>query len=319
MSSSNAILGRLAGSVRAAKRHTVPSKIPHARLASSSSLNIRQKLLARRDDALPRPDSPVAVKATNSRRSLHTSALRVRTRHNSHALPFIASHQPLPSSIRSDLQQYLSHSNRQPGSHRLPAVWTALALRSAFSTSARLAVTSPGEQKLPIPPRPIESEQDASEAETAAHDPRDDDKSLTGRLKTLMRKYGWAAVAVYIFFSFVDFGLVFFAINLIGAEYVQRGEDYVLDTLIYGRQIHGPPTDDLEEEKRRHEGNGVLGFLRDWREKKKQSHLEQAHEAKRGGNGGLWAMAVLAYGIHKTALLPFRLGATAAATPAIVR
>lgn len=140
-----------------------------------------------------------------------------------------------------------------------------------------------------------------------------------GRLKELTKKYGWATIVVYTLFSLLDFSLVFFAINLIGAEHVRRVQDVVLDTLVYGRQ--GSRT--VSADDGTPEGNGVLGFLKDWREKHKQKDREHALDADgksgNGGNSSLWATAVLAYTIHKTLLLPVRLGATAATTPAIVK
>ncbi|CAD6576006.1 MAG: hypothetical protein CYPHOPRED_005847 [Cyphobasidiales sp. Tagirdzhanova-0007] len=155
------------------------------------------------------------------------------------------------------------------------------------------------------------------------------DSSLTGRLKTLTRRYGWATVAVYLLFSALDFSLVFFAINLVGADHVRQGQDYVLDTLVYGRPPSRTPAAPTTDNDHGHNhghgqpelaGNGILGFLKDWREKHKLQQKEHAKDANRKPEGGgMWATAVLAYTIHKTLLLPLRIGATAAATPAIVK
>lgn len=134
-----------------------------------------------------------------------------------------------------------------------------------------------------------------------------------GKLKELTRKYGWATVVVYLLFSAVDFGAVFFLINLVGAEHVRKGQDYVLDALVYGSTKRQDVLAQAGEDK----GNGVLGFLKSWREKHKVEDAENKKSS--GGNSSLWATAVLAYGIHKTLLLPVRLGLTAATTPAIVK
>jgi len=139
-----------------------------------------------------------------------------------------------------------------------------------------------------------------------------------------MKRYGWAAVVVYLLFSVLDFGLTFFVINLIGAEHVRRGTDYLLDLLVYGKAATSTRAGDIPE------GSGILGFLKEWREKHKKDadDAENAAEAEAdrksgspsgASSGNLWATAVLAYTIHKTLLLPVRLGATAAATPAIVK
>lgn len=129
-----------------------------------------------------------------------------------------------------------------------------------------------------------------------------------------MKKYGWATVVVYLLFSVVDFGIAFAAINLVGAEHVRKGQDYVLDTLVYGTKR------DAELVKAgTAEANGVLSFLKDWLERHKAKEREHEKESNKGGSSGMAATAVLAYTIHKTLFLPLRLGATAAATPAIVR
>ena len=129
-----------------------------------------------------------------------------------------------------------------------------------------------------------------------------------------MRKYGWATVVVYLLFSIVDFGIAFFAINLIGAEHVRRGQDYVLDTLVYGTKRNN----ELVKQGTA-EADGVLSFLKDWLDRHKAKEKEHEKESKKGGSSGMAATAVLAYTIHKTLFLPLRLGATAAATPAIVK
>lgn len=154
----------------------------------------------------------------------------------------------------------------------------------------------------------------ATASSSATADAEPEDTSMKGRLKSLMKKYGWATVAVYLLFSVVDFSLVFFAINLLGADHVRKGQDYVLDALVYGTEGSRKIGDDGTVEAR-----GLLSFLKDWREKHKQVDKENAKDAKKGGSGSLWATAALAYTIHKIPMLPVRLAATAAATPAIVK
>lgn len=136
-----------------------------------------------------------------------------------------------------------------------------------------------------------------------------------GKLKDLTRKYGWATVVVYFIISAVDFGLCFFLINLVGAEHVRKGQDYVLDALVYGTTKR----EDVLAQAGEPKGYGLLGFLKNWRQKHKLEDVENEVDSKRAGTSSLWATAVLAYGIHKTLLLPVRLGLTAAATPAIVK
>ncbi|KAN0107336.1 Protein of unknown function (DUF1279) domain containing protein [Russula decolorans] len=117
--------------------------------------------------------------------------------------------------------------------------------------------------------------------------------SLTERLKTLMKKYGWYAVGVYFAVSVVDFAVAFAGINLLGADYVSSlaasAKAWVLG-LVYSR----PP------EPGREEMDDVSGNV------------------DRRGQEGLYAMLVLAYTVHKTLFFPVRIGFTAAFTPRIV-
>ncbi|KAI9507893.1 hypothetical protein F5148DRAFT_980677 [Russula earlei] len=118
--------------------------------------------------------------------------------------------------------------------------------------------------------------------------------SLSQRLKTLMKAYGWYAVGVYIAVSILDFTFIFAGINLLGAEYVSSAagsaKAWVLG-LMYSRPPE-PGREEIEDVSRSNAGSG--------------------------GQEGLYAMLVLAYTIHKTLFLPVRIGFTAAFTPRLV-
>lgn len=205
-----------------------------------------------------------------------------------------------------------------------------------LSTSSSDAAASASTQSNPPSTGAAVSDNDGQPSSSSSSTKAD--KTIKGKLKTLMKKYGWAAVVVYLLFSALDFGLTFFVINLIGAEHVRRATDYVLDFLVYGRSASnvsnqpgrrgsssdsdsssstGPDPDTSTDTDARGQATGILSFLKDWREKHKKEDAESAAEA--GPSGNIWATAVLAYTIHKTLLLPVRLAGTAAATPAIVK
>lgn len=120
-------------------------------------------------------------------------------------------------------------------------------------------------------------------------------KSFSGRLKTLIKKYGWYALAVYLIIGTLDFGLVFVTINFFGAdrvhEWTHAAREAVTGMLGKGTSPDAPG--ELEMDK-------------------------ISDSAAKGGSSGLYAMIVLAYGIHKTLLLPVRVGVTAAVTPRLV-
>lgn len=118
------------------------------------------------------------------------------------------------------------------------------------------------------------------------------DTSFSGRLKTLIKTYGFYAVGVYLFFGIFDFAIAFGLINFLGAEQVSKWTAAIKG---YVKEMIFPPAEPGAAEMDK-----------------------AAHQAAQGGNEGLYAMIVLAYTVHKTLFLPFRVGLTAAFTPRIV-
>ena len=127
------------------------------------------------------------------------------------------------------------------------------------------------------------------------------DSSLTSRLRRLSRENGKVALGVYLGLSLVDFGVTFLAVYSLGAEHVHQAEDWVLRQLDWRRKKEGE----------------VVRKVGEWAEKKQAQQAEAAQDKVAGS--ALWTTALLAYTIHKTLLLPFRIGVTAAVTPAVVR
>lgn len=116
-----------------------------------------------------------------------------------------------------------------------------------------------------------------------------EDATISQKLKHLIKSYGWYALGVYLVFSALDFGVAFAAINLLGAEQVSAVAATV-KTSLYGAFNSKPP----------------------------EPGKEEIETASGSGHEGLYAMLVLAYTIHKTLFLPFRVGLTAAFTPRLV-
>ncbi|CAO3635199.1 unnamed protein product [Mucor hiemalis] len=114
------------------------------------------------------------------------------------------------------------------------------------------------------------------------------------KFKELTKKYGAVGILVYLGVGCVDLGITFGIIQLAGLEKVKTLERGVLD-IVYSTG----------------EKFGIS----------KKSDVDQHSEliAKEDETPSLASVFILAYGIHKTVLLPVRLGITAAITPAIVR
>jgi hypothetical protein len=137
-------------------------------------------------------------------------------------------------------------------------------------------------------------------------------------LRTLFRTHGWTALTIYLFLSLADFSLTFLLIYLLGAEKVREAEDWVLDALGWRRKSDGSAGRMRQvvegwKDRRSHVEHGLIKEHKELEEKGTKGEKE-----KEKGVG--WATtAVLAYAIHKTALLPVRVGITIGITPRIVR
>lgn len=134
--------------------------------------------------------------------------------------------------------------------------------------------------------------------------------SVSNRLRSLIRTQGWSALAIYLILSLADFSLTFLLIYAVGAERVREAEDWTLEALGWRRK------------------DGEMGSVRraveGWNPRKHEKEKERdvvarVEEGEQSGYGAIATTAVLAYAIHKTLLLPVRLGMTIAITPRIVR
>lgn len=133
---------------------------------------------------------------------------------------------------------------------------------------------------------------------------------IGGKLKDLMTKYGRHALAVYLALSAVDLGLTFVCVHLVGADKIEWVKDYAVAQWRVARYGADGEREmralEVEEQRVRDAEDAAAGKAVDGVKKKK------------GNNAMLWAEFALAYGIHKTLLLPVRVGATAAVTPRLV-
>ncbi|GAA6009223.1 hypothetical protein JCM10207_004314 [Rhodosporidiobolus poonsookiae] len=179
------------------------------------------------------------------------------------------------------------------------------------------------------PPSPS---QHSSSQSTPPPPEQDDTKApLTQRIKILFRKHGWTALVVYLVLSALDFGLCFLLIYAVGADKVRAAEDWVLDNLGWRRKDGdddhpGRIRQAVQGWKNRH-GHGeakTVGTDQKALVGGGEAHapVEAAVASVKQDDKGYSALAttaVLAYAIHKTALLPFRVGVTVAITPKVVR
>lgn len=204
------------------------------------------------------------------------------------------------------------------------------------STSAAQAVSQPqskGQQN--------NKNENKSEDEGEQPDPDEPPKkaSIRERLRFLTRRYGWWALGVYLLASSVDFSLVFLAIHLLGADHIRELENGVRKYFGMGKRemedhevaawpvpasvvVGGAEEDGSQKNNEKVAGKAVERVQKQTDVSVSPSS-DQTDTKKRKKNGNdsstLWTEAVLAYTIHKTLLLPFRVGITAAVTPTFVK
>lgn len=105
------------------------------------------------------------------------------------------------------------------------------------------------------------------------------------RTKQFMKKYGYVGIGVYLALGAVDLTTTMAFISVKGAARVKEAEDYMIG-----------------------KAKGWVGM------EHTPSEKDHSHEKP-----SLTSIFVIAYGIHKTVLLPFRLSLTAAITPAVAK
>lgn len=100
-----------------------------------------------------------------------------------------------------------------------------------------------------------------------------------------MKKYGYVGIGVYLALGAVDLATTMALISVKGANQVREAEDYVIQ-----------------------KAKGYLGL------EHTPLDISELNEKP-----SLTSIFVIAYGIHKTVLLPFRLSLTAAITPSVAK
>ncbi|PYH74013.1 uncharacterized protein BO88DRAFT_401590 [Aspergillus vadensis CBS 113365] len=130
--------------------------------------------------------------------------------------------------------------------------------------------------------------------------------SLSQRLRTLSKEYGWSALWVYLILSAVDFPLCFMAVRLAGVERIGHYEHVISESVKGAVRKVWPPSE--EEEK------AAAALQRQAEQEEKEAGEEKAN----GGEASLWTQLALAYAVHKS-LIFIRVPLTAAITPNVVK
>lgn len=129
------------------------------------------------------------------------------------------------------------------------------------------------------------------------------DNSLSGKLKELSRKYGRAAIFVYLGISLIDFGIAFAAVHALGTERIGAYEDKLFKLIKDWTGYKKTTVNQVQQAS-----EGVI-----------DDTASQAQAATGTGKASLWTEVVIAYGIHKALFIFIRIPITVAITPSIVK
>lgn len=130
-------------------------------------------------------------------------------------------------------------------------------------------------------------------------------KEQGGKLKELAKKYGPSGILVYLGVGFIDLGFTFATIQLVGSDKVKKIEHMVLETFHETKEKFGFKSNTTIDNNNKEE-NKIT----------KSTTINKNDDDE---SPSLASVFILAYGIHKTLLLPVRLAITTAITPAFVR
>ncbi|PWY93827.1 peptide alpha-N-acetyltransferase Nat2 [Aspergillus sclerotioniger CBS 115572] len=130
--------------------------------------------------------------------------------------------------------------------------------------------------------------------------------SLSQRLRTLSKEYGWSALWVYLILSAVDFPICFAVVRLAGVERIGHYEHVISESVKGVISKVWPTSEDASSELEGSDGQTDI--------KSTQAAQEQAN----AGEASLWTQLALAYAVHKS-LIFIRVPLTAAITPNVVK
>lgn len=152
-------------------------------------------------------------------------------------------------------------------------------------------------------------------------------QSVSQRFRELSRRYGYAAVGVYLGLSVIDFPFCFLAVRLVGSERIGEVEHAFIDTFwsFVGIVIPSMRPEDrtqnetpVEAEARETHPGDTNGHKQNEIASMYFSPTLKLDLLADDFSKGIWTQLLLAYGVHKS-LIFFRVPLTAAVTPKVVR
>ncbi|PYH97758.1 hypothetical protein BO71DRAFT_395884 [Aspergillus ellipticus CBS 707.79] len=133
--------------------------------------------------------------------------------------------------------------------------------------------------------------------------------SLSQRLRTLSKEYGWSALWIYLLLSAMDFPFCFAAVRLLGVERIGHYEHVFFESVKLAANSVWPGSENVGSES---------GESKDSVAQVDEESADTSQQQTGGEEASLWTQLALAYAIHKSFIF-VRVPLTAAITPKVVR
>ncbi|KAI7132057.1 hypothetical protein KC352_g31100, partial [Hortaea werneckii] len=147
-----------------------------------------------------------------------------------------------------------------------------------------------------------------AQEQTAQQKSQQPSQGLSARFRDLSRRYGWAALGVYMGLSALDFPFCFMAVRWLGTDRIAHAEHLIAEAFWSAAGMAGLDYRSKKEQDEPAPATGTAAGI-----KAGGSIAEDWGGKGEKGHASIWTQLLLAYGVHKS-LIFFRVPLTAAVT-----
>ena len=216
-------------------------------------------------------------------------------------------------------RRYRTHTITSTGTPGVAAVYLAPRTAPPVAFPSRRTTTTMSTRLLPRPFRQL-ARTSPLRRMTAGTPPPPSPPSLSARLKSLSKEYGYSALGVYLALSALDFPFCFLAVRTIGSDRIGEYEEAASARVRGWYNSAVAPAVGLPSWRARIRAEGEAAGERDVRDGK-ASALSPPRDMPMVAaltHAGIWTELALAYAIHKSFIF-VRVPLTAAVTPKVVK
>ncbi|KAG0242670.1 hypothetical protein BGW41_003773 [Actinomortierella wolfii] len=241
-------------------------------------------------------------------KAISHSSLRNAAR-RSPAIARVPQHSPLLRQLHHQSPQTFARPLAPVKTYRIsPQNWTTSTPMSPSRASQLYLANGPVSRLSPLIRRGFASEASHQQQAAAAATGAAPKPTVSQRIKDMIKKYGYTALAVYLGISTLDLAATFVVVQALGMDKIKVAEDWVKENV---GPLVGYKRSEKKEEASVKEGGAPTA-----------EDLDKVDDEQMGAiyntASSLWSVFVIAYGIHKL-LVPLRVVATSFITPPLVK